>query len=526
MPMTAASSGKNQNRQLQIFSTLFLAPWPTLAAVFLNPAVGWVSLTVCSALVVVMTLTAHRLGDGIAKYLYAVGIVTQCVLFTASLSGHAWQVDTHMLYFVAIAIASAMYDRNVLLFTAGIIAVHHLTLTFALPALVYPDGDLMSNLQRTVLHAVIVVMETAALTINIYQKQVADRTLAQESDAARQQTLLAQDARQEATDSKQAIEQVVTTLSDHLNQLSEGDLTARINDPFPGTHDKIRQDFNNTISNLNQVMERLAAVAGNIHRGANEIGSASTNLSERTENQAATLEESAAALEEMTAGVSTAAEGAQNVEVQMSTAREETLSSEGVVQDAVAAMTEIETSAQQISQIIGVIDNIAFQTSLLALNAGVEAARAGEAGGGFAVVASEVRGLAQQSAESALEIKALIDQSAGHVERGVEQVGRAGTALAGIRGRVSAIAEQITDIAESASQQSSGLKEINTGMTQLDAVTQQNAAMVEESTAACQLLQKDARELSEIVSQFKLDASDARGAEDEQVQDERWQDIA
>ncbi|MFY0620841.1 MAG: methyl-accepting chemotaxis protein [Pelagimonas sp.] len=526
MSMTSAASGVKQNRQIQIFSSILLAPWPTLVALFLNPAVGWMGLTICSLVVIAVTLSAHKFGDEIAKYLYALGLVTQCVLFTASLAGHAWQIDSHMLYFVVIAISSTMYDRNVLLFTAGVIAVHHLTLTFALPILVYPDGTLMSNVQRTVFHAVVVVTETAALTISIYQKQAADRTVTAESEAAREQTRLAQEARQEATESRVATEQVVATLSNHLARLSDGDLTAQIQSPFPDAQDQIRIDFNQTVGNLNVVMDRLASVAGNIRRGATEISSASTNLSQRTENQAATLEQSAAALEEMTSGVSQAAEGAQQVESQMNTAREETLTSESVVQEAVQAMNEIETSATQISQIIGVIDSIAFQTSLLALNAGVEAARAGEAGGGFAVVASEVRGLAQRSAESALEIKALIDQSAGHVEQGVEQVGRAGKALADIRGQVSAIAQQISSIAESASTQSSGLKEINTGMTHLDTVTQQNAAMVEQSTAACQLLQRDAGELAEIVAQFKLTDVTASPTADEDHLDAEWQKIA
>ena len=250
--------------------------------------------------------------------------------------------------------------------------------------------------------------------------------------------------------------------------------------------------------------------ASSIRNGAAEISQASDDLSHRTESQAATLEQTAAALDEMTASVKSAAEGAKSVEETMKKARLEAVDSGSVVENAVAAMTEIEGSASHISQIIGVIDDIAFQTNLLALNAGVEAARAGEAGRGFAVVASEVRALAQRSSEAAMEIKNLIGNSSKQVERGVELVGKAGEALNSIVDQVTNISQMVSEIADGASEQSTGLGEINIGVTQLDQVTQQNAAMVEEATASSHMLNSDAEKLSELVARFRVEAeSDA-----------------
>ncbi|UWQ25658.1 cache domain-containing protein [Leisingera aquaemixtae] len=297
---------------------------------------------------------------------------------------------------------------------------------------------------------------------------------------------------------------VVEALSSKLSDLSHGDLTAQITETFPAEYEQLRRDFNSTAQTLSQTVEQVIAAADSIRSGAGEISQASDDLSHRTESQAATLEQTAAALDELTASVKSAAEGARSVEATMEEAKREAETSGEVVQSAVSAMTEIEQSSNQISQIIGVIDDIAFQTNLLALNAGVEAARAGEAGRGFAVVASEVRALAQRSSDAAMEIKTLISNSSGQVERGVELVGKAGEALQSIVSQVNHISELVSGIAEGAAEQSTGLAEINTGVTQLDQVTQQNAAMVEQSTAAGQLLKEDATRLTGLVAHFKI----------------------
>ncbi|KIC25458.1 MULTISPECIES: methyl-accepting chemotaxis protein [unclassified Leisingera] len=300
---------------------------------------------------------------------------------------------------------------------------------------------------------------------------------------------------------------VVGKLDDHLARLSGRDLECTIDEAFPEEYEQLRQSFNTTVATLKETIEQVISAASSIHNGATEISTASDDLSSRTESQAATLEETAAALEQLTASVKSSADGARGVEQTMQEARSEAEASGEVVRKAVTAMNEIEQSSVRISQIISVIDDIAFQTNLLALNAGVEAARAGEAGKGFAVVASEVRALAQRSADAATEIKALIGDSSKHVKQGVDLVGETGEALTSIVGRVNDISQLVSSIAEGAAEQSTGLTEINTGVGQLDQVTQQNAAMVEEATAAGHMLHSDAGKLAELMAKFKISGS-------------------
>ena len=309
------------------------------------------------------------------------------------------------------------------------------------------------------------------------------------------------------------LRQVVDALSRGLQDLSEGNLTRPITADFPADYDALRLDFNSTLQNLAATITQVVEASQSIRGRSTEISSASEDLSRRTENQAASLEETAAALDELTASVRSAADGAREVENIVRTARKEAEDSGVVVQGAIAAMAEIEKSSEQISQIIGAIDDIAFQTNLLALNAGVEAARAGDAGKGFAVVASEVRALAQRSSVAAKEIKTLIAASAQHVGRGVDQVGKAGEALTSIVGSVANISTLVSGIASGAAEQSTGLAEVNIGVTQLDQVTQQNAAMVEESTAASHTLLQDAAGLADLVSKFILPHGQPNGGQ-------------
>jgi methyl-accepting chemotaxis protein len=312
-------------------------------------------------------------------------------------------------------------------------------------------------------------------------------------------------ANQEQAQKRQQQQRVVLALSEGLENLSSGNLTQPITEAFEPEYESLRQDFNKTLTTLNSAMSEVIIAAGSIKHGAIEISQAADDLSNRTENQAATLEETAAALDELTASVRSAASGAKSVEQIVSEARTDAEHSGTVVQNAVAAMTEIEKSSEHISQIVGVIEDIAFQTNLLALNAGVEAARAGDAGRGFAVVASEVRALAQRSSEAAKEIKTLIRGSSQQVERGVDLVGKAGDALRHIVQRVAHISTLMSEMATGAAEQATGLNEINIGVTQLDQVTQQNAAMVEQATAASHNLNKDAERLTVLMERFRTD---------------------
>jgi methyl-accepting chemotaxis protein len=281
-------------------------------------------------------------------------------------------------------------------------------------------------------------------------------------------------------------QQVVEGLAQGLDRLASGVMTFRLNDAFAPHYEKLRADFNRAMDTLQDTLKEVATNATAVRSGAGEITQASDDLSRRTEQQAASLEETAAALDQITATVRKTAEGAAQSREAVGAAKSDAERSGMVVRDAVSAMSEIENSSTQISQIIGVIDEIAFQTNLLALNAGVEAARAGDAGKGFAVVASEVRALAQRSAEAAKEIKTLISASSAQVDRGVGLVGETGKVLERILAQVTQINEAVTDIAASAQEQATGLQQVNTAINQMDQVTQQNAAMVEQATAAPQ----------------------------------------
>jgi methyl-accepting chemotaxis protein len=297
---------------------------------------------------------------------------------------------------------------------------------------------------------------------------------------------------------------VVHSLAEGLSKAADGDLMYRINAEFPASYEQLKVDFNDAMDKLQDAMRRLAVSAMGIRASTDEISQSAEDLSRRTENQAASLEETAAALDQITATVRKTAEGATEASSVVLGAKAEAEESGQVVRDAVAAMSEIERSAQQISQIIGVIDEIAFQTNLLALNAGVEAARAGDAGRGFAVVASEVRALAQRSASAAKEIKSLIHTSTSQVTSGVQLVGQTGQALSRILAKVAEINQLVAEIAASAKDQAAGLHEVNSSINQMDHVTQQNAAMVEESTAACFALASEAQQLNELIRRFEI----------------------
>ena len=301
----------------------------------------------------------------------------------------------------------------------------------------------------------------------------------------------------------QADQQVVVgALSVGLQNLSQGTLTQTLAEPFSQDYEGLRGNFNTTVERLNQTISQVAQASRSIRSRADDITQASEELARRTENQAATLEETAAALDELTASVKAAANGAREVEAIVQNTRTEAQDSGKVVLSAVEAMNGIERSSDQISRIIGVIDDIAFQTNLLALNAGVEAARAGDSGRGFAVVASEVRALAQRSSEASKEIKELITTSTQLVGRGVDAVGSAGKALTAMVDRVTHISTLVSTIATGAVQQSVALGEVNIGVTQLDQVTQRNAAMVEQSMTATQSLQQEALGLDTLMSRF------------------------
>lgn len=299
-------------------------------------------------------------------------------------------------------------------------------------------------------------------------------------------------------------EHVVEALGTGLEALASGDMTYTINQPFAGDYDRLRQSFNRTVEGLEQSLSHVAGSAQSVHSGSTEIRSASEDLSRRTEQQAASLEETTAAMDQVTTMVAETARSAAEVRGAISSAHKDATEGGSVVTKAVNAMDAIEKSSQEIGQIITVIDGIAFQTNLLALNAGVEAARAGDAGKGFAVVANEVRALAQRSADAAKDIKSLITTSSEQVSNGVSLVGETGKMLDSIRTKIGEVNALIADIANGTETQATNLRQVNHAVTDMDKMTQQNAAMVEESTAAARNLAAEADELALLVDRFQL----------------------
>jgi methyl-accepting chemotaxis protein len=343
--------------------------------------------------------------------------------------------------------------------------------------------------------AIVAFRDAAIEKARLAAEALSQRSMSEQERAAREAEKAAEAEADRVT---------IEALGRGLAAMADGDLTYRIDTEFAPKAAQLKTDFNAAIAQLQQAVSVVVANIAGIRSGAGEISQAADDLSRRTEQQAAGLEETAAALDEITATVNKTASGARQASDVVQAAKGDAETSGVIVRDAVQAMQAIEGSSDQISQIIGVIDEIAFQTNLLALNAGVEAARAGEAGRGFAVVASEVRALAQRSAEAAKEIKTLISTSSTQVGSGVKLVGQTGEALQRIVDRVAEIDGLVSEIAASAQEQAIGLAEVNTAVNQMDQVTQQNAAMVEQSTAASHSLAQEAQSLQASVARFKV----------------------
>ncbi|WP_417413226.1 methyl-accepting chemotaxis protein [Hoeflea sp.] len=461
-----------------------------------------------AAIAGVATLTWWRDRTGTATQIStALAHAASVALLVYAFSGSPLQIDMHMYFFASLAICASWVDWRPILAFSGLTAVHHLALFFVIPAAVFP-GD--TDLSRVVLHAGILILESGALLALVHslasafaQNDEAMHNTRIANEQATEMSHKAEAAQQENLDNAkrreaeraadtERLQFAMASLGGGLRRLADGDLRVRLNDRFDDTLEVLRGDFNASMEALEQLVAELGGSAQRMSERSNGVCNDAERISKQTEQQAVSLEETAAAIGRITENVQSASKRAGEAGRLVDEATKNASVSEVIVSKAVNAMTEIEGSSRQIGQIITVIDEIAFQTNLLALNAGVEAARAGEAGKGFAVVAQEVRELAQRSASAAKEINALIETSSSQVSSGVTLVNQTGEALRAIGNQVKNINEYISKIVETSREQASDISEINSAVVSMDQTTQQNTALVADTTKSILGLASDA----------------------------------
>jgi len=493
-----------QERSLLLNVNLVLAALPAAAAFFLNDLATWWVFAVIGAILAVWVQICKDSESDLGDYVISFCCIGHCILLTAALAGHPWQVDSHMMFFAALAIVSTLSNPRALIFATVLVALHHASLSVFLPSLVYPGGSLLLNLERTAVHAGIVLLESGVLLLSLQRRAAVEAELEMERLASHEQTRLANAARDAAQQDHDDAEFVVNALQTHLEQLSDGKLDCPIDVDFPDNYNGLRLSFNTAIHRLSQNLEQVAELATMVNSSAGSVKGSSEDLSYRSQNQAATLEEASAALQEVSVSVGDTTNSTQEAKQAAENTLDDAKASVEIVRLVASTMTAIDDSSAQISKIIHVMEDIAFQTNLLALNAGVEAARAGEAGKGFVVVATEVRALAHRSAESATEIKALIEGSSKHVRDGVDYVAQAGKSIDEIVARIVDISAVVATIANGSLDQSQGLNEVNVAVSNLDTETQRNAIMSSELETSGQELHQYSQELAELMQRFSL----------------------
>lgn len=472
-----------------------------IAGVSLYAGLGWTPVAAAVAITLLPTWFA-RSGNiqSAGRILLGVTMPVYPAILLYQAAGSNLQMDVHMMFFALLATLVVMCDWRPIVAGTAVIAVHHLGTNFLIPNWVFPDG---ADLPRVLLHAAIVLVEAGVLIQIALQLE---RMIERQTEARREADRLEQEAAviRNAIAAEQA--QVIGALGEGLNAMGRNDLSQRIDQAFPPDYEKLRTDYHLAQEGMRLSLEKLSGVATSIDESAGDVSHAALDMAERTERQSSTLHDTVANIRSITDSVTGTAQQATEARQVLQAARGEAESSAEIVERARIAMNNIEHGGVEIDQIIAVIDGLSFQTNLLALNAGVEAARVGEAGKGFAVVATEVRALAQRSAEAAQDIKAKIGASNAQIAVGVQVVAETSATLERITCRIMEIGDFVTTIARSVEAQALKLRDVNATVGELDGITQQNAAMVEETSGAARSLAEESRALAQEIAKFRLGA--------------------
>ncbi|WP_224704509.1 methyl-accepting chemotaxis protein [Devosia aquimaris] len=492
------------------------------------------------------------------RYMAVAVMMAQVMAILIATRGQPEQNDIHMAFFAGLAVCALLYDTKAILLGAALVAMHHLVLGMTLDDLIFYGGG---GFGRVLLHAVILIIEAVGLvwmTVNTHHLlQIADERSQQARSSAQEAELLADEVQRTTAASRQerrstmqqlssdfnrvvdaasngdfsarietsysdpelanlatSINGLITTMDESLGEtgrvlssLADTNLTQRVSGQHNGAFAKLREDTNAVADKLTDIVGQLRNTSRGVRAATGEILAGANDLSERTTKQAATIEETSATMEQLATAVQQSAKQAQDASVKSREVSQAAEEGGVVMTQATGAMERITSSSSKISNIIGLIDDIAFQTNLLALNASVEAARAGDAGKGFAVVAVEVRRLAQSAASASSDVKLLIEQSATEVAGGSKLVAEAASKLEAILAGIRENSLVMEAIARDSKEQASSIEEVNVAVRQMDEMTQHNAALVEQTNAAIEQTEGQASELDRIVDIFVLDES-------------------
>jgi len=451
-----------------------------------------------------VVLILQRRIDAGARLIVSITVAAMPALLLFISEGHVWQTDLHMLFFALLAAASILCDWKALAAATGVIEVHHVGFGMIVPQWLFSGGG---SLARIALHAVILILEAATL-IWVAQRIVAliDANDGQAIERESSATLLAAERAEQA----RIVETVTTSLGQSIRALAAGNLTEKIVVDFPDDYALLKQDYNAAVLSLCTTIGVVSESATNIRTGSNEIAQASENLARRTESNAASLEETRAALVQIESRLRTAATASQSTVARANQAMATVDTGRLTAETAMQAMALVSGSAKGIDDVIEGLDKIAFQTRVLAMNAAVEAGRAGDAGRGFAVVADLVSALAMRAEEEAKLARDQLGITQSQIVSAVKSVGKVDTAFADIAGDVDEVTKLLTSMASDNQAQSSAITEITAAVSAMDVATQQNAAMVEETSAAARNLTDEVGNLVGATAQFTIESGSCR----------------